>query len=139
MAEAAASVWRMLVIGLFYGLLMPALTAALMPLNLFILSFTGLTRVSGQGSLGERFEDLVLSIPGGTYLSWMVNFSHGILAGLALAVLAVVVFRLAGPISNPQKAPLIYSASLLLSVVIVALVVAGPISLFEYLFSQYAA
>ena len=137
LAEADASAKSVLTIGIFYGVLMPMFVGLLMPLNLFVLSQTGLSRVTNQGSLEQQVGDFVFSIPGSVYLNWLLGTSWGLLAGFSMAGLAWVIFRLAGPISNPRWTMRIYLASLATAVAVVALVISGPLPILEFLHEQY--
>jgi hypothetical protein len=139
LAEAAESAWRLLTIGFFYGMLMPLLLGLFMPVNLFILEITNLTRVTNQGTLEDQIGDLVFGIPGSVYLSWILDTGSGITAGLAMAVLAFAIFHLVGPISKPGRGPAIALAGLGTGTIILLLVVAGPFPILEFLFEQYSS
>ena len=139
LAEAAESAWRLLTIGFFYGMIMPLLLGLFMPINLFILEITNLTRVTGQGSLEDQIGDLLFGIPGSVYLSWILDTGSGIMAGLAMAVLAFAIFHLVGPLSKPGRGPAIALAGAGTGVLILFLVIAGPFPILEFLFEQYSS
>jgi hypothetical protein len=139
LAEAAESVWRLLTVGFFYGMLMPLLLGVFMPINLFVLEITDLTRVTNQGALEDQIGDLIFGIPGSVYLSWVLDTGSGMIAGLLMAVLAFAIFHLAGPLSKPGRGPAISLAGLGTGVGILFLVVAGPFSILEFLFERYSS
>jgi hypothetical protein len=139
LADAAESAWRLLTIGFFYGMLMPPLLGLLMPINLFVLEITDLTRVTNQGSLEDQIGDLIFGIPGSVYLSWILDTGSGIIAGLAMAILAFAIFHLVGPISKPGRGPAIALAGLGTGVLTLFLVIAGPFPILEFLFEQYSS
>ena len=137
-ADAGSALWRLITIGLFYGMLMPALAGFLMPLNLFLLSVTGLSRVSGQGGIQSQIGDLIFSTPAHTYLAIIFNIGPGIVSGLIMAAIAWVLLRVAGPLANPSRGPWLVLAGFGVGIVIMAGVMAGPFSITEFLFNWYA-
>ncbi|MCH8102105.1 MAG: hypothetical protein IIB28_02970, partial [Chloroflexi bacterium] len=50
-AEALGTPWRLFLIGVGYGVLLPVLIGVLMPLTLFVWSVSGLSRVTDQGPI----------------------------------------------------------------------------------------
>ena len=136
-SESGSALWRMIVIGLMYGVLMPVLSGLLMPLNLFVLSVSGLSRVSNQGTLTDQLGDWVFDTPAHAYLGWLLGVPHAIVAGLIMAGLGWLVMRAAGPIGNPARALPISLLGLGVAAVIVGLMMVGPFGFFEYWFNQY--
>ncbi len=135
--DAGSALWKLLIIGFGYGILMPALAGFLMPLNLFLLNVTGTSRVSGQGGFQSELGDLIFSTPAHTYLSIIFNIGPGIVSGFIIAGIAWVLLRTTGPLSNPARAPLIVGAGFGVGIVIMAVVLAGPFSITEFLFNWY--
>lgn len=136
--DAGAALWRLLAIGLIYGVLMPALAGFLMPLNLFFLSVTGISRVDGQGGFESQFGDLIFSTPAHTYLAILFNLGPGLVSGIFMAGVAWVLLLVAGPLTSPGRAPLIVGVGFGVSVLIMAAVLIGPFGITEFLFDRYA-
>ncbi len=135
--DAGSALWRLLAIGLLYGIMMPALAGFLMPLNLFLLSVTGVSRVSGQGGFESQIGDLIFSTPAHTYLAVLFNIGPGLVSGLIMAGIAWILLRVAGPLSNPARARGLVLAGFGTGVVIMAAVTAGPFPITEFLFNWY--
>lgn len=136
--DAGSALWRLLVIGLLYGVMMPALVGFLMPLNLFLVSVTGLSRVEGQGGFESQFGDLIFSTPAHTYLAVLFNLGPGLVSGIFMAGIAWILIRVAGPLSNPARARGLVLAGFGTGIVIMAAVTAGPFPITEFLFDRYA-
>ena len=136
-ADAGSALWQLIVIGLLYGVLMPTLAGFLMPLNLFLLSVIGVSRVSGQGGIQSQIGDLIFSTPAHTYLALLFNIGPGMVSGLFMAGVAWVLLRVAGPLADPAKAPWLVLAGFGVGVVIMAGVMAGPFSITGFLFNWY--
>ena len=136
--DAGSALWKLLIIGFGYGILMPALAGFLMPLNLFLLNVTGISRVSGQGGFQSEVGNLIFDTPAHTYLSIIFNIGPGIVSGVIMAGIAWVLLRATGPLSHPGRAPLIVGAGVGTGVVIMAAVLVGPFSITEFLFNWYA-
>ncbi len=136
-AEALGTPWRLLLIGVAYGVLLPVLIGVLMPLTVFLLSVTGQSRVTDQGPIEHQIAELVFSTPRSSFLGWLFGINDGIKAGLFLAAVAWLIFKVAGPITNAARSGRIILSAWIIGPGLVALVMAGPISLLEYLFDHF--
>lgn len=136
-AEALAAPWRLLLIGIGYGVLLPVLIGVLMPLTVFVLSVTGLSRVTDQGSIEHQLAELVFSTPRSSYLGWLFGINDGLKAGLVLGSVGWAVLAVAGPITNPARSGRIVILAWIVGPALVALVFAGPISILEFLFDHF--
>ncbi len=136
-AEALGTPWRLLLIGVAYGVLLPVLIGVLMPLTLFLLSVTGQSRVTDQGPIEHQLAELVFSTPRSSYLGWLFGINDGIKAGLFLAATGWFIFNVTGPITNPARSGRIIVSAYVIAPVLVVLVMAGPLSLLEFLFDHF--
>ncbi len=125
---------RMVVFGAAFGAIMPFLMGLLTPLNLFIIGVTGVSNVSGQGSVQQMIGDWVFSTPMFTFLFWADWLGPGIMLGALTGVLFWLIVRVAGPISDAKKWPQLIGSSLLAGAVILMLVTVWPFGLFSYMF-----
>lgn len=135
--EVTGALRHLLTIGLLYGALMPAIKGVLMPLNFFVLNIAGLSNVTGQGSLQEQLGEVLFGTHISAFLVFFFGIKESILAGLVLAALAWLLFRLAGPLTNVHRTWSIYTSSVTLALAIVFLVLAGPFPILEFLFDHY--
>ena len=137
-AEALGAPWRMLFIGLAYGVLVPVLIGLLMPLTLFILSVTGQTRVTDQGPIEHQVAELVFSTPRSSYLGWLFGINDGLKAGLLLAAIGWLVLNVAGPISNGRRSTRIIVSAYVIAPVLVVLVMVGPFIILEVFYDRFS-
>ncbi len=128
---------RMLIFGAAYGFIMPFLTGLFTPLNLFVIGVTGVSNVTGQGSVQQMIGDWVFSTPMFTFLFWMDWLGPGILFGLCAGLIFWAVVKLAGPIESAARARWIFAGSALASVVILFLVTVWPFGLFSFMFETF--
>ncbi len=128
---------KLLIVGGIFGMLMPFITGLLTPLNLFVLGITGVSNVTGQGSVQQMLGDWVFSTPMFTFFFWADWLGPGILFGLVAGVLFWIVTRFAGPIEQPERARNFYIGSSIAGLTILFLVTVWPFALFEFMFETF--
>ncbi len=122
-------------LGLLFGLLAPLATALTLPINVFI------TGAVGSASGGEIVDDLLSAVfgtPGLLFIYWAqalyVGVVFGAVAGLT-SFTAMLVVRPGGGTAHHLRPA---AVSLVLSAALMALLMAGPFSLYEGLVRQIA-
>lgn len=132
--ELLPTLGRMLIVGAAFGAIMPFITGLLIPLNLFIIGVTGVSKVSGQGSVQQMLGDWVFSTPMFTFLFWADWLGPGIVSGLIAGLIFWAVVKIAGPVEQAGRAKLIFAGSMAASAIILLLVTVWPYGLFSFLF-----
>lgn len=132
--ELLPTIVRMLIVGAAFGAIMPFLTGLLTPLNLFVIGVTGVSNVSGQGSVQQMIGDWVFSTPMFTFLLWADWLGPGIVFGLIAGLLFWGIVKIAGPIDRPERAKFIFGGSVAVSAVLLVLLTVWPHGLFSYMF-----
>ncbi len=135
--ELVPSFIKMLIVGGSFGILMPLLTGILTPLNLFVIGITGVSNVTGQGSVQQMLGDWVFSTPLFTFLFWSDWLGPGILFGLIAGVILWLVAKISGPIERPDRAKFIFAGSSVAALGILFLVTVWPNWLFEFMFETF--
>lgn len=131
------SLIKMLITGVAFGLVMPLLTGVLTPLNLFVIGITGVSNVTGQGSVQQMLGDWVFSTPLFTFLFWADWLGPGIFFGLIAGVLFWLVARFTGPIEQASRARYIFAGSTVVALGVLFLVTIWPFWLFEFMFETF--
>lgn len=131
------TVGRMAILGAAYGFIMPFLTGLFTPLNLFVIGITGVSNVSGQGSVQQMIGDWVFSTPMFTFLFWIDWLGPSIAFGLVAGLIFWAVARLMGPVENAARAKWIFAGSAFASAVILVLVMVWPFGLFSFMFETF--
>ncbi len=135
--ELMPSFLKLMIVGLAYGIVMPLITGLLTPLNLFVIGITGVSNVTGQGSVQQMLGDWVFSTPMFTFLFWAEWMGPSIFFGLVAGAIFWVIARFAGPIESPERARRFYAASSVAAVIVLFLVTIWPFALFEFLFESF--
>ena len=126
----------LLAVGLIFGLFVPLATALVLPINLLVVD------VATNVGNGEEFVDdllaAVFGTPGRMFVYWAQGFYIGVVSGclVALVSFATLVSIRPGPDSSVDFRPAV--VSLVIAAVLVALLLAGPFSLYEGLVRQIA-
>lgn len=131
------SIVKMLLFGFSFGILMPLLVGILTPLNLFVIGISGVSNVTGQGSVQQMLGDWVFSTPLFTFLFWSDWLGPGIFFGLIAGIMLWLIAKLAGPIDRPDRAKFVYAGSTITAFGVLFLVTVWPFGLFEYMFETF--
>ncbi len=121
--EGPRSLWQWSVIGLVYGLLMPFLTGALLPLSAVFVELTIGTIKLGQ--LWSQSWNAVFQAPAYSFIHGTIGIFTGLLAGALLGIGGWVIDRI-NSISNPiarRYCP--WAMSLILGSIVVGFAVFG--------------
>lgn len=123
----------LLATGILFGLLIPVATAIALPINLFLVA--AITSVEGVQTLVDDLLVAVFSTTGQLFLYWAQSLYIGVLSGSLVALvsfLSLFSMRSTGPTLNLRPALM----SLCLAAMLVAVLIAGPFGLYEYLVRQ---
>lgn len=128
---------KMLIVGASFGMLMPLLTGIFTPLNLFVIGITGVSNVTGQGSVQQMLGDWVFSTPMFTFFFWSEWLGPGIVFGLIAGIMFWAIAKFTGPVERRDRAKYLYVASSLAAVAVLFLVTVWPFALFEFMFETF--
>ncbi len=132
----ARLIFTFLLVGVFFGLFVPLATALVLPVNLLLVEVTTNFR-SGE----ELVDDLLAAVfgtPGLLFIYWAQGLYTGVVTGFVVAVVSfssvLATGRGAVTVLNLRPAAL----SLVIGSAMLALLLAGPFSLYEGLIRQIA-
>ena len=132
----ARLLFTFLLVGVFFGLFVPLATALVLPINLFLVELT--TDFNSGEELVDDLLAAVFGTPGLLFIYWAQGLYTGVLSGFVVAVVTfssvVASVRGADTTLNLRPAAL----SLVIGSALLALLMAGPFSLYEGLISQMA-
>jgi hypothetical protein len=122
-----------------YMIFMPLSIGLLLPVNLFLLDITGLSVVNV--SVGDAISDWIWGTPFFVLTYALTGMKQALWAGAGAVLVASLIFRYfdLGPNSETFDLKKSTIATSIAGAVIVAVVVFGPLGIFEILFNEFRA
>ena len=132
----ARLLFTFLLVGVIFGLFVPLATALVLPINLFLVEVA--TNFNAGDELVDDLLAAVFGTPGLLFIYWAQGLYTGVVSGLVVTLVsfATVVGVRPGQDSTIDLRPT--AISLVVASVFLALLVAGPFSLYEGLIRQIA-
>ena len=132
----ARLLFTFLLVGVIFGLFVPLATALVLPVNLFLVEVA--TNFNAGDELVDDLLAAVFGTPGLLFIYWAQGLYTGVVSGLVVTLVsfATVVGVRPGRDSTIDLRPT--AISLVVASVLLALLVAGPFSLYEGLIRQIA-
>ncbi|NQW20936.1 MAG: hypothetical protein HQ477_09515 [Chloroflexi bacterium] len=120
-----------------YMIFMPLTVGLLLPVNLFLLDIAGLSVV--EISVGEAISSWIFGTPFFVLTYAMTGMKQAFWAGAGAVSLGSVVFQFLGPNSQSFSLKKTATATTIVSLFVVLVVMLGPLGIFEILFNQFRA
>ena len=126
----------LLAVGVIFGLFVPLATALVLPINLLLVDVA--TNVGDREELVDDLLAAVFGTPGRLFVYWAQGLYIGVVSGFLVGLVSffTVVSIRPGPDSTVDFRPA--ALSLVIAAILVALLMAGPFSLYEGLVRQIA-
>jgi hypothetical protein len=120
-----------------YMIFMPVSVGLMLPANLFLLDLIGLSVV--DVSVGEAISSWIWGTPFFVLTYAMTGMKQAFWAGVGAVAIGSVIFQFLGPNSQNFKVSKTLSATSLAGIFVIAVIVFGPLGIFEILFNQFRA
>ena len=132
----ARLLFTFLLVGVLFGLFVPLATALVLPINLFLVEVV--TNFKAGDELVDDLLAAVFGTPGLLFIYWAQGLYTGVVSGLIVTLVSFA--SVVGPRPGQDSAIDLRPAgiSLVMASVLLALLLAGPFSLYEGLIRQIA-
>ena len=132
----ARILFTFLLVGVFFGLFVPLATALVLPINLFLVEVA--TNFKSGDELVDDLLAAAFGTPGLLFIYWAQGLYTGVVSGLVVTLVAFATVVGVRPGQNPAIDLRPAVISLVIASVLLALLLAGPFSLYEGLIRQIA-
>ena len=129
--------WPLALIAFLYSIIMPVLVGLLLPVNLFMLDLLGLSVI--DVSVSEAVSLWVFGTPFFVMTYTLTGIKQALWAGIGAALLATGVFRYIGPNRPAFSVGWTTVTTLVVGIAAAAIVMFGPLGIFELLFNNFRA
>ncbi len=132
----ARLLFTFLLVGVVFGLFVPLATALVLPINLFLVEVA--TNLKAGDELVDDLLAAVFGTPGLLFIYWAQGLYSGVVSGLVVTLVGFAAVVSVRPGQSSTIDPRPAAVSLVIASVFLALLLAGPFSLYEGLIRQIA-
>lgn len=130
-------IWPLALTALLYSVFMPVIVGLLLPANLFLLDVLGLSVI--DLSVSEALSIWVYGTPFFVFTYALTGIKQALWAGAGAVLLGAAVFRFIGPNRAAFSVSQTTAVTLVVAAAAAALIMFGPLGIFELIFNQFRA